>query len=175
MKKMVFLLSTLLAINISSASQANKVIIEFGNNCVHGLYSLKHSKHQLFANCSKGNVADIGFINMGKLSELSRDWKPSLRYWFSKETWSIGATSVAFILPQKLVFVANDSVAGYGGVYQLDLAKRKSVLFYPKIKKEILEESIYRILDVDTSRNKITIEVEPVNKKISKKTYEIKF
>jgi hypothetical protein len=58
-------------------------------------------------------------------------WQTYDRFWQEK-AWATDITSFAWSLDLKYLYVATDSIYGSGGIYRLDLTKRKAIDLRPK-------------------------------------------
>lgn len=143
----MFLILVLFSVSTDHAlSSENNIVLLSNGICKHGLTKLNSSPYSIFSFCEDtlGNYLAIVYYEKMSLP-VDGSWSLSDRVWQNEE-WSKDVVSYFYDCENSVIFVSTSEIYGEGGIYRLDLEKRK----YEKLTNDAVKEGrVYELTKID--------------------------
>lgn len=134
MKNVAVLASLLLLVTSVTASAQEDSWQKAPGNCVPGLHSSPKGPFAVMIYCEDAlgiYLAVIHAAPMGAPAAQSGKWSLEDRYWFDP-LWASDITGFKWSSDGRELFVSTSGIYGSGGLFELDLFKRKATQLLPK-------------------------------------------
>lgn len=134
MKNVAVITSLLMLIASIAASAQEYSWQQAPGNCVPGLHSSPKGPFSVMIYCEDAlgvYLAVIRVAPMGAPADQSGKWSLEDRYWFDP-LWASDITGFKWSSDGRKLFVSTSEIYGSGGLFELDLFKRKATQLLPE-------------------------------------------
>lgn len=134
MKNVAVLASLLILVASVAASAQEDSWQNSQGNCVPGLHSSPKGPFAVMVYCEDALGVYLAVIHtapMGAPAAQSGKWTLEDRYWFDS-LWASDITGFKWSSDGRELFVSTSGIYGSGGLFKLDLFKRKATQLLPK-------------------------------------------
>lgn len=181
---LVSLISSIILIitTLNAFSDDNLLINLASEKCQHGLHSQPKNGYSIFVFCDDALGTNIGII-LSKRGVFPADskqpnlWGTTKRFW-QDGTWATDVQDIFWSPSGKYIYVSTSGVYGDGGLFELDLEKKKFSRLFPtsEWKRKNNLTFLTKIVSYDANSMKIEVGLYDVenDKRISKVSLPIR-